>query len=443
MRILTKSLLLAIALATAGVFFAHIALGAFTYTFQPPQTITVTMYRLRSDNGQKISPDKLCEPQDPNYGCTADSTLGKYPFGNITTVTVQIEGMAVNNRYLRDVVAQEMSPGIFEPTAIRAQVIAARTYAYWHIKAGSTINNSTGFQVFLPRAYDQFSQQQKAIIDVAMVDRHYMSIEANDLPIFSEFSADAYLQTKPYPTPGAHPYMKSVPDPISYDPAIPNIITNTNAHQRGMSQNGAGRWARGSSSYRPAVGAPWPLTWEDRRQILTHYYTDIHIRDANNANALQTPQYRWDPLWISRSGDSANPMSLCSGGPNAFTVWIQNSGVLAWSPQNTFDLGVKSGPPWTSAASASSPQGLASVVAEGDTITETIVLYPPAGAAAGPYIVSLDMYSFSPNTPDIRQWFSDREPSPRTWPTLDLQVKVKGPCRFSYLPAIQGSGVAQ
>jgi len=151
MQILTKSLLFTIALATAGVCFAHIALGAVTYTFQPPQTITVTMYRLRNDNGQKVSPDKLCEPQDPNYGCTADSNLGTYPFGNITTVTVQIEGTAVNNRYLRDVVAQEMSPGIFEPSAIRAQVVAARTYAYWRIQAGSQIDNSVNKQAFIPR----------------------------------------------------------------------------------------------------------------------------------------------------------------------------------------------------------------------------------------------------------------------------------------------------
>ncbi|MBI3959561.1 MAG: SpoIID/LytB domain-containing protein [Chloroflexi bacterium] len=336
-----------------------------------------------------------------------------------------------------------MSPSLFEPTALRAQAIAARTYAYWHIKAGSIINNSTGFQVFVPRAYDTFNAQQKAIIDVAMVERHYMSVEANDLPIFSEFSADAYLQTKPYPTPGAHTYMKSVPDPISYDPAIPGIIATVQAHQRGMSQDGAGRWARGTSSYRPDAGTPWPLAWDDRRQILTHYYTDIHVRDGGNTNALQTPQYRWVPLWASRSGENGAPISLCSGGPNALSVWIQNSGVLAWTPQSSFDLGVKSGPSWTSAASASSPQGLTAVVAEGGTITETIVLYPPAGTAAGPYTVSLDMYYISPNSPDFKQWFSDREAQPRIWPTLDFQVKIVGPCRFSYLPAIQGAGVTQ
>lgn len=218
------------------------------------------------------------------------------------------------------------------------------------------------------------------------------------------------------------------------------MSAETSAHQRGMSQNGAGHWANGTSSYQPNLGTSWPLAWDDRRQILTHYYTDIHIRDGDNANALQTPEYRWAPLWSSRSGDSANPMSLCSGGPNGFSAWIQNSSVKKWSP-GSFDLGVKSGPSW--ATSASSHPGLASVVAEGGTITETLILYPPVGTAAGPYTISLNMYTFSPNTPNVKQWFSNRESAPRTWPTLDFQVKVIGPCRFSYLPAIQGSGVTQ
>lgn len=437
MRILMKFLLLAITITTAGIFFAHIALGAFTYTFQPPQTITVTMYRLDRDTGQKIFPDKLCESQDPNYGCTADSNLGTYPFGNVTTITVQIEGTAVNNRYLRDVVAQEMSPANFEPSAIRAQVIAARTYAYWHIQAGSQIDNSVNKQAFIPRTYDTFNAQQKAIIDVAMVGRHYMSVESSDLPVFSEFSSDAFLQTKP----GDYAYLKSVSDPISYDPAIPIAIATDQAHQRGLSQKGAGRWANGTSSYRQGQGDPWPVAWDDRRQILTHYYTGIHIRDGDNANALQTPQYRWLPLWLSRIDSSAASVSFCSGGPNAFSVWVQNSGVQSWTPssQQNFALGVKSGPTW---ATASISHDLASAVAPGDTITRTLTLYPPAGVT-GSYAISLDMYSFSPNTPNVKNWFGNSEPQPRTWPTLDLQVSVIGPCRYSFLPAVQTGGVTQ
>ena len=198
---------------------------------------------------------------------------------------------------------------------------------------------------------------------------------------------------------------------------------------------------RSFASYQPNLGTPWPLAWDDRRQILTHYYTDIHIRDAGSANALQTPQYRWLPLWLSRIDSSAASISFCSGGPNAFSVWVQNSGVQSWTPsaQQDFALGVKGGPTWATTAVS---QGLASAVAPGDTMTRTLTLYPPQGIT-GSYALSLDVYSFSPNTPNVKNWFSNSEPSPRIWPTLDLQVSVTGPCRYSYLPAIQGSGVTQ
>ncbi|PKO19558.1 MAG: hypothetical protein CVU38_21555, partial [Chloroflexi bacterium HGW-Chloroflexi-1] len=83
-------------------------------------------------------------------------------------MTVEIESTAVNNRYLRDVVPQEMGPAAYHPTAIQAQAIAARSFAYYHIRQGSSINNSTQYQAFIPRKYDTLTASQQANIDVAV-----------------------------------------------------------------------------------------------------------------------------------------------------------------------------------------------------------------------------------------------------------------------------------
>ncbi|PKO20359.1 MAG: hypothetical protein CVU38_20550, partial [Chloroflexi bacterium HGW-Chloroflexi-1] len=106
--------------------------------FLTPTTIRVEMYELFSSGA---STGKLCSPANNNltqWGCTATSSLGLYPWSDPyqNPVTVQIEGTAVDNRYLRDVVPQEMGPAAYHPTAIGAQAIAARTFAYYHIQQG-------------------------------------------------------------------------------------------------------------------------------------------------------------------------------------------------------------------------------------------------------------------------------------------------------------------
>jgi len=87
------------------------------------------MYQLDPDSGE--STGILCIPNSQAYGCTADTNdpAHAYPF-NSSTITVNIEGTEADNRYLRDVIAQEMSPSSFLQPALDAQAIAARTYAY-------------------------------------------------------------------------------------------------------------------------------------------------------------------------------------------------------------------------------------------------------------------------------------------------------------------------
>jgi hypothetical protein len=143
-------------------------------TFPPPATIKVKMYRLLADG---TPTDDVCFPGSRNWGCTAycdeptfnpDPCSGGnsagYPFST-DIVTVAIEGTAATDRYLRDVVPQETGPAAFHETAIRAQAIAARTYAYWFVLHPLSpsepdvyhINNSAEKQVFVPSDYHRFS----------------------------------------------------------------------------------------------------------------------------------------------------------------------------------------------------------------------------------------------------------------------------------------------
>ncbi|MEZ4712196.1 MAG: SpoIID/LytB domain-containing protein [Caldilineaceae bacterium] len=171
--------------------------------------------------------------------------------------------------YLKDVIAQEMSPSSFLQPALDAQAIAARTYAYWHINATGSLNNSNQHHVFLPYRYQQFADTERGKVDSAVANRYYMSYHRDffngfrtvsaDEPIFSEFSSDAYQQSLTHVEQNPrHPYLLGVEDPISFHPDIPPLIVATNAHQRGLSQNGAGRWARASSSFR-CDPAPRPV----------------------------------------------------------------------------------------------------------------------------------------------------------------------------------------
>lgn len=159
-------LVLSIAMAVFAGGFSQSAFAEPNAFFSPPSTIRVVMYHLDPANGASLNIP--CTSNDNSYGCTAASNLGSYPFGSTNPVTVQIEGTAVNNRYLRDVIPQEMSPGTHHALAVQAQAVAARTYAYWHIQQGSQINNSTQFQAFIPRKYDSLSAAQRAIIDTAV-----------------------------------------------------------------------------------------------------------------------------------------------------------------------------------------------------------------------------------------------------------------------------------
>lgn len=119
-------------------------LGGFAFV-PPPSTITVQMYRLTQGGGIVRNPSQTPEgcatPANRNkWGCTAFDE-GKtilptptltiipvpYPYGSTPAPQVAFE-----TDYLKNVVPQEMAGGSPQ-TALRAQAVAARSYAMYQM----------------------------------------------------------------------------------------------------------------------------------------------------------------------------------------------------------------------------------------------------------------------------------------------------------------------
>jgi hypothetical protein len=418
------------------------------------------MYQLWSDGAAK--PD-ACFSGSRNWGCTAYcveptfdpdpcSTGGAagYPFST-DAVTVAIEGTSCLTTdspydcYLRDVVPQETSPALFHATAVGAQAVAARTYAYWHIKTDAitpgSINNSSAYQVFVPYRYDTFAQGERASVDAALQGRYYLSnisdytvnlyghtvnLTAED-PIFAEFFADRPLETLSNPP---HPNLVGVADPISSHPDVPEAGPG-----HGLSQGGAGRWARGSSSYRcdpypapcppPVPSVPffaWSVSWPERMQILAHYYTAVHVRDAANGNAIVTPTWRGAVLQVAWARPRGYPDGICS----RIEVWLQNSGTSPWYGADQGYLGqqIGLGYCWNGVCT---PTGyLPRTVAPGQDLRVTLFLPP----WSGPGELRLDLYHRLWNEPQPT-WFG------AAWPRQYVGTFSAVPGHCARLPLLQ------
>lgn len=179
--------------------------------------------------------------------------------------------------YLLDVVPQEIGP-YYHPIATQAQAIASRSFAYWHINASSTINNSNDYQVFIPYRFEGVPpvtdpnnttdpcastnlNPDQQIICGAVAPRHYVSYPpSDDLPAKTQFFADRIGRTRT----GDEPYLIGVDDPIST-----SCFATNAGHGWGMSSTGASRWARGNLCSRPPLGdEPWSVRWERAEQLL-------------------------------------------------------------------------------------------------------------------------------------------------------------------------------
>jgi hypothetical protein len=380
------------------------------------------MYVLKQNGGidwtQEIT---LCQTADTRYGCTAfdrdhypPDQVVPYPY-TTNPATVSIE-----DDYLLDVVPREIGT-YYHPLALRAQAVVARTYAYCAMRANEgtedfwgncrkEINNSNAFQVFVPWYFESIDSPQ-VIQDAVNETRGLYLVYAPEPgkgPIFSEFSADAYLRT----VQGDYPYLRSVENPISS-----GCDANNAGHGHGMSQEGASRWARGNQcSYGAQGDMPWPVHWDDYRQILVHYYTGVHLQDRDGN--LYTPDDRWNLL------NHTVPPTATADALFTSSLMVQNTSTYTW-PAGMVALMYQ----WT--APGGNPDPNEWYIADwlptlemGESVTVEIPIQaPPSG---GQYLLHIDACKGIP-VPQIRplqeEEFCFHE---RGWPHAVITVTVVG-----------------
>ena len=449
-------------------------------SFTVPTQVTVRMYVLDRDSGAKIQPERLCDKNDSEvstlYGCTAfqGNDNYAYPF-DTSSPQIVIDGPVIvdtnNNgdysddavnaytpqqRYLWDVVAQEYglhlgSQGNKPLAGVAAQTIATRTYLYQRIldaQSYAPIDNSAQFHVFVPYSYEFLLTQpaQRNRLLAAMKDRYYLTPPTNDFPITALYGADNGASTLAGATEGTgetlvgngyNPRLR-IDDPIS---AAYGTVDGTG--YGGMSSKGVSRWSFGHTSSRGPAAATdpnyphdadgygdfWNVRWEDARQILTHYYTNIHIRDANAGNARKTPIYRWAPLQITWSTtDGQAPTTLCIGTVTPVVAWIQNTGTETWASGGSITFSYREFPGQQVQAADVGYAYPLQPVAPGATYTATL-FYTPASVTPGD-IVAPHFDMFQGATP-----FRQVEPE-QPWPDYVVPITLVTCAPRAYLPVV-------
>jgi hypothetical protein len=410
--------------------------------YPPPTQVTIQMYRL-NQNG--TSTNISCSAGDLNWGCTAfcnNTTNGirwsecapgstkPYPYSS-NTPTVQIE-----SDYLLDVVSHEAFPSILSAVAVEANAIAARSFTYGHIQANSTIDNSTNKHVFVPYRFERLnpsvtpnnsangcgstnlnSAQQKVCTGVAR--RYYVSYGTapnDDFPAITQYFSDIRNATLA----GTQPYEVSVADPISSDPAIVQL-----GHGKGMSQNGASRWGYGNTGFSGNL-TPWSVQWTKPEHILFHYYTGVHLRDANNNNARLSPDYRWNPLAVNWGNGATAPPPMQAGSTYNVTIQVQNTGTVNWG--SDVSLSCQWQKPNGSIVNCDTSANPGTLTIGSPAPTVTLPVRPNSNFGPGVYTLMIDMKQSA-------TFFHNREAG-RPWPTLNYTICVGGNCAKIYLPII-------
>lgn len=416
-----------------------------------PDTILIEMYEL---NEYGVSNGLLCNSFSTSFGCTAFcddlisscvSTNNPIPYPYFSNPIYA----PIETYYLLDVVSQEMNPSLYpEQIALHAQAIASRSYLGWVINNDSQIlNNSASRQVFIPFKFDSLNlttsplepsnslpcsssglNGSQELVCQAVSSHYYIAREYNNpanLPAFSEFTADVFAQTQNHPELSRFPYLAGVVDPISTACDANNFGSNL----AGLSQEGANRWVRGhecSRPYAPVIpgndpGDTWSVRWNSVQQVLFHYYTDVHLRDASGN--LLSASYRWNPLQIT-----GIPVIPNSGSIYSIYLQIQNVGTEEFVcdfPYVSYSLKYrwnKTGHTEVISSTGMNLCGLGEGKAQGETLSLQVPSWGP-----GPYTLDFDVYAYTPYTSYSSFWFSDFN-----WPAYQLRLCVDEPCKVHF-----------
>lgn len=237
--------------------------------------------------------------------------------------------------YLPGVLIGEVAPGpggiaSWHDESLRALAIAARNWSSYFCHKHTLGNGELGlYDSSRAPYYDQEYWPENPNVSDADKIRYQQRVSDTEgihmtyqLVIFdAQYRADNGNPTQSWEDVGTgYMYLKSVPDPVSIAPPMTGP---------GFSQIGSHRWASGTD---PTPDDQYHPQWTTYAQILVHYYTGIHIRDA--AGGYVTPNYRWNML------EHNTPANLIEGYRYPFTVTIQNTSTENWTEGN-YSLGYR------------------------------------------------------------------------------------------------------
>lgn len=437
-------------------FLMHLYFADIIFASSPTE-IQIRMYHLDPATGEKIN--ILCNTGDTAYGCTAytGNSNYSYPFDS-STVTVNMESDerdGYEQGYVYNVTPHELgittgSQGNKPLSSVQAQAIASRSFAGYYASRSTTINNSTQYQVYISFTYEKLNTAQQQRVKAAVSEVLYLSKTNEITPIRAHFGQDNRDWTTAGTDPVTTDYLKSVYDPINTLHGCANYDSNGNVvsygsnadcgtGNGGMSSKGASRWGFGhTSSIGPVaegallyphdssgLGDFWSVRWDHSFQILTHYYTGIHIRDANG-NIL-TPVNRWNPLKMDWGSGAIVPPSMYAGNTYYPQIQIQNTGVNAWNSGVKLDCELTK----PNGTTVSCPDVTVGVIAPGATVTKTLSIPISAGSPNGVYRLKVDLKNAS-------GWFRSLEASAgKPWHSLDTKLCVgSSHCSENYLPLV-------
>ena len=440
--------------------------------YVPPQELTIAIYEL-TPGGGLTSPAVACTTGSIVYGCTAVAGNADYSYPyDESRITISME-----QDYLLDVIPQEMSPWQFDIQALKAQAAAARSYAYHRDRfplssnEPNWYNNSNSYQVFLPWKFDSIggldvsdlfpcssfflSVPQSRVCRAAteldfMLYRYFGAEEPPFIehPIFAEFSADVLTpgftedsapivdENGDVLYPRQFPYLRMTSDPISHDPVVPpdDLVF----HGRGMSQNGAGRWATGNDAF-PTGTDSWGVKL-DSTQILAHYYSGIDFYKLNSVSPItptwQTqPDDRWIPLQMSWSNPNVNTGNLHefnTASTYPMTISIQNAGRDTWACDAIIEYRLRYS--WVSSAHSEDGPTSASLcnLERAELVGRSLTIHTPS--VDGIYNLHFDIHQIYLPTGITLSKFSDPDTNGNGWDTHDLLSRVGTPTDSIYMP---------
>lgn len=379
-----------------------------------PTQLHLTVAHLDDQNKPIYQNGKIvkCYTGDRAYGCGEGGS--GYPYAQ-NPVWIEVE-----SNYLLNVVPREMNVVENDPTveALKAQAIAARSYAAYRIPT----DNSVNFQIYIPNSYELYDPSSSDLIYDAVRSTQGQYLSQGGSVIDAQFASDSVLRTATCINADGtqcNSYLIKVEDPISAqglsNPAC-NAKNNGNSSTPGddfgkvwgMSQKSATRWSLGNQCTTIDGNEVWPVKWNDYRQILAHYYTGIDIVNASGAKVA--PNDRWNLL------NHNIPSQMNAGQTYNVSMMIQNTSTSNWGDNDVVILGYQ----WTLGDQPINSQNWRELGSVPSAISgeskEFIVPNIVAPSTGGEYTLHLDLRRQNGT------WFSEAD-----WPDAEIPVQVIAP----------------